>query len=175
MNTDAFTWDAVTQTFTIETSDYDQYDYWDTLHQLQLIAHYESFPADSGDVLLFSADLIVDCNRVPYVIPTFDNYEYIIDISDPTLSIYVEPTHCGPWLYDPEDASYKKNFPWCAWCAYSNFGLFNYDLTLYTLTIEDAAGFDVGVYSISIPIRIPNSDVLEYIEFVITISYCQVH
>ena len=54
LNTDVFTWDASAQTFTIETSDYDQFNV-NLHHQLQLIAHYEGYPDAPRDVLLFTA------------------------------------------------------------------------------------------------------------------------
>lgn len=144
------------------------------MHILQLIAHYESYPTDSGDTLQFTAELIFDCDRIPYDLPTIDNYEYVIDHSDPVVSVLIDSTYCGSWIYDFDATTYKKNFPWCDWCAYSNFGLFEFDPLTYTIFIKDAAGFDTGNYEISIPIYVPNSDVEEFIEFEITISFCQI-
>ena len=86
----------------------------------------------------------------------------------------MQPTYCGSWVYEIEDVQLSKNLPWCNWCDYLNHGLFTLDLTVYEMNVNDAAGFDVGNYEISIPIRIPNSDVLEHIEFTLTVAYCQV-
>lgn len=144
------------------------------MHTLNLVAYYESFAPDTGDYLEFTVELIFDCNRIPYDPPNFSDYLYIIDQGDPYISVAMEPTLCGSWIYVIEEITYAKNFPWCSWCAYSNFGLFDFDLTSFMMYLGPQSGFDTGVYEISIPILIPESDVKEYIEFVVTIQYCQV-
>ena len=45
-------------------------------------------------------ELIIDCNRVPYEMPVIDDYEYVIDQTDPWLDISLPPTMCGPWIYE---------------------------------------------------------------------------
>ena len=42
------------------------------------------------------------------------------------------------------------------------------------MNIVDAAGGDVGTYKILLPVRVPGSDVVEIIEFSVTVTYCQV-
>ena len=122
----------------------------------------------------FVVELAIDCDRVPFVTPTIANYDYVIGQSDPFFSIALESTMCGPWIYLPEDASYSKDFAWCSWCVYVNNGLFTYDTVNQLFNIESMLGSVVGEYQISLPVQIPNSDVIIYIDFMVSISHCQV-
>ena len=70
---------------------------------------------------------MIDCDRIPYDEPSIDDYTYVIDQSDPTFSIEVEPTYCGPYIYDVDNTSYNKGLVDCAWCLYLNNGLFAID------------------------------------------------
>lgn len=48
LSDDVFSWDPTANQLSIFTDDYDRF-VNDTLHELLLVAHYETFPRDSGD------------------------------------------------------------------------------------------------------------------------------
>ena len=77
-------------------------------------------------------------------------------------------------MYNFDDTTFNKNLVWCDWCEYRNTGLFDFDISTLTLNINDPGFATTGTYQITIPLQIPNSDVVEFVTFGVTVQYCEV-
>jgi len=74
---------------------------------LKLTAHYKDVPVGvKSESMLFTIDLEIDCNRIPYDPPFVANYTYMIGFSSPYYSVYIPPTYCGNWIYNFNGATY---------------------------------------------------------------------